>query len=67
MPGKKTPLTSAETTARSVQKKKDAGMIQIKVWVRDPKLEPEAVTTEADKVRAYAKKLPLTKKCLKNC
>ena len=39
-------------TQKSVQKKRDAGLIQAKVWVH-----PD----EADKVRAYAAKQPLTK------
>lgn len=51
-------LTGAQRVARSVQKKKDAGLIQAKVWVH-----PD----EADAVRAYAGKKPLTKQCLKNC
>ena len=44
--------TSAERTQKSVQKKKDAGLIHAKVWVH-----PD----EAAKVRAYAAKQPLTK------
>lgn len=48
--------TSAERTKRSVKKRKDAGLIQIKVWV-----DPE----EADAVRKYAARKPLTKVILK--
>ena len=38
------------------QRKQDAGLRQIKVWVAD-----EVHNTEADRVRAYAAKLPETK------
>lgn len=49
-------LTPAERTKKSVQKRKDAGLMQIKVWV-----DPE----EADAVRKYAARKPLTKEILK--
>ena len=53
----KTALTGAQRQARSVKRKKAAGMIQAKVWVH-----PD----EAAKVRAYAAKQPKTKAALKN-
>ena len=49
------PKSSAETTRNSVQKYKNAGLIQAKVWVH-PK--------EAQAVRLYAAKQPLTKPLL---
>jgi len=48
--------TPAERTKKSVKKRKDAGLIQIKVWV-----DPE----EADAVRKYAARKPKTKAILK--
>ena len=48
--------TPAERTRRSVKKRKDAGLTQIKVWV-----DPE----EADAVRKYASRKSLTKTILK--
>jgi len=50
-------LTGAQRQARSVQRRKDAGLIQAKVWVH-----PD----EAAAVRAYAAKKPKTKAALKN-
>jgi len=48
-------MTGAERTRRSVKLRKDAGLIQAKVWVH-----PD----EADAVRAYASKKPATKAVL---
>ena len=67
MSNKQQPLSGAERNRNYEQKRKDAGLVQIKVWVKDPKLEPGVEKTEADKVRAYAAKQPKTKQCLKNC
>lgn len=52
-------------TQKSVQKRKDAGLIQIKIWVADETTAPTIVVTEADRVRAYVAKLPKTKAILK--
>lgn len=49
---KKKPVSGADRTRNSVKRKKDAGLIQAKVWVH-----PD----EAAKVRAYAAKQPKTK------
>ena len=49
-------------TQKSVQKRKDADLMQIKVWVAGKKSDPEGV--EADAVRNYASKKPLTKALL---
>lgn len=49
------PKSSAETTRDSVQKYRNAGLIQAKVWIH-----PE----EAQKVRLYAAKQALTKPLL---
>lgn len=49
---KKQVKTGAQRVAGSVKRYKDAGLIQAKVWVH-----PE----EADSVRTYASKKPLTK------
>ncbi|MCH9712670.1 MAG: hypothetical protein K0U20_08620 [Proteobacteria bacterium] len=62
-------MTGAERTAKSNAKRKAAGLIQIKIWVADPRNEVSAlngVKTEADKVRAYASKQPKTKALLES-
>ena len=53
---------SAKSTRKSVQKRTDADLRQIKVWVAGKESDPEGV--EADKVRGYAAKQPLTKAIL---
>lgn len=52
----KKPVSNADRTRNSVQKYKDAGLIQAKVWVH-----PD----EAAAVRVYAAKKPKTKTVLK--
>ena len=66
MAAKKKAVPGNKRTQKSVQRRKDAGLIQIKVWVKDQTDEPAIVVTEADKVRAYAAKQPLTKAVLKD-
>ncbi len=54
---KKKPKSNADSVRDSVKRKKDAGLIQAKVWVH-----PE----EAAAVRKYAARKPKTKECLNN-
>ncbi|MCK5127508.1 MAG: hypothetical protein KAR42_14730 [candidate division Zixibacteria bacterium] len=46
-------------TQKSVQKRYDGDLMQIKVWVAGKKSDPEGI--EADKTRRYAAKQPVTK------
>lgn len=55
---------SAKSTRKNVQKRQNADLRQIKVWVAGKKSDPKGV--EADKVRTYAAKQPLTKAILTN-
>jgi len=55
-------MTGAERLKRSNDKKKDAKLMQIKVWVIDQRGENlNGVRSEANRVRDYAAKQPLTK------
>lgn len=51
---KPTPLTGAQRVKNTYDKKVNAGLRQIKVWVADD-------DTEVSRVRKYAAKLPQTK------
>jgi len=57
-------MTGAKRTQRSTQKRKDAGLTQIKLWVVDEveaKRKNPDLITEADKIRKYAAKQLMTK------
>ena len=54
---KKKALTGAQRTKRNADKKIEAGLVSARMWIH-----PD----EADAVRAYANKKPLTKVILKN-
>ena len=53
------PLTGAQRASKTYQKKIDADLRQIKVWVAGPKADPNGI--EAARVRKYAAKQPITK------
>ena len=57
---------SAKSTRKNVEKYRNAGLRQIKVWVTDETIAPDYIVTEADRIRAYAAKLPKTKAILKD-
>ena len=59
------PMTGAERVRRSNDKKKDAGLMPIKVWVVDQRSDDlDGVKSEANRVRNYAANQPLTKSLL---
>ena len=58
----KTAMTGAQRVKRANDKKKEAGLMQIKVWVIDQRGDDlNGVKSEADSIRKYAANQPLTK------
>ena len=58
----KTAMTGAQRVKRANDKKKEAGLMQIKVWVIDQRGDDlNGVKSEAERVRNYAANQPLTK------
>lgn len=56
---KQSPIPGADRASKAYNKKVDAGLRLIKVWVAGVDSDPHGV--EADKVRKYAAKQPITK------
>ena len=52
-------LTGAQRASKTYKKKIDGDLRQIKVWVAGLKSDPDGI--EANKVRKYAAKQPITK------